>query len=46
MCIRDRGYTAVEIGKILKKNTNTAYTLLNRARQLLKKDLEEVAELE
>lgn len=40
------GYTAVEIGKILKKNTNTVYTLLNRARQLLKKDLEEVAELE
>lgn len=40
------GYTAAEIGKILKKNTNTVYTLLNRARQLLKKDLEEVAELE
>ena len=39
------GYTAAEIGKILKKNTNTVYTLLNRARQLLKKDLEEVAGL-
>ncbi len=40
------GYSAAEIGEILKKNTNTVYTLLNRARQLLKKDLKEVAELE
>lgn len=39
------GYTAAEIGKILKKKPNTVYTLLNRARQLLKKNLEEVAEL-
>lgn len=30
------GYTAPEIGKILGKNTNTVYTLLTRARQLLR----------
>lgn len=30
------GCTAPEIGKILHKNTNTVYTLLNRARGLLR----------
>ena len=30
------GYTAPEIGKILGKNVNTVYTLLTRARQLLR----------
>ena len=30
------GYTAAEIGGILKKNVNTVYTLLARARQQLK----------
>lgn len=30
------GYTAPEIGKILGKNANTVYTLLTRARQLLR----------
>lgn len=40
------GYTAVEIGKILKKNPNTVYTLLTRGRELLRKSLggEEFAE--
>lgn len=33
------GYTAPEIGRILGKNVNTVYTLLGRARQLLKKKL-------
>lgn len=33
------GYTAPEIGKILKKNPNTVYTLLNRARGLLREKL-------
>lgn len=33
------GYSAVEIGGILKKNVNTVYTLLTRARQLLRKKL-------
>lgn len=33
------GYTAPEIGKILKKNTNTVYTLLTRAKALLKEEL-------
>ena len=33
------GYTAVEISKILHKNTNTVYTLLSRAKKLLKKEL-------
>lgn len=36
------GYSAPEIGRILKKNTNTVYTLLARARQLLKTRLEGV----
>ena len=36
------GYTAPEIGRILKKNPNTVYTLLARARQLLKTKLEGV----
>lgn len=35
-------YTAPEIGRILKKNPNTVYTLLARARQLLKTKLEGV----
>ena len=34
------GYTAPEIAKILGKNANTIYTLLNRARQLLREKLE------
>lgn len=34
------GYTASEIGRILRKNTNTVYTLLTRSRQMLKKKLE------
>ena len=38
------GYSAPEIGSILKKNTNTVYTLLARARQLLKTRLEGVIE--
>lgn len=33
------GYSAVEIGKLLNKNTNTVYTLLARAKKLLKKEL-------
>lgn len=33
------GYTALEIGKLLGKNTNTIYTLLTRARQLLREKL-------
>ena len=39
-------YTAPEIGRILKKNVNTVYTLLTRARQTLLKTLggEEFAE--
>ena len=32
-------YTAPEIGKILGKNVNTVYTLLNRARQVLREKL-------
>ena len=32
-------YTAPEIGKILGKNVNTVYTLLNRARQMLREKL-------
>lgn len=35
------GYTAPEIGKILGKNTNTVYTLLNRGRDLLREKLEQ-----
>ena len=30
------GYSAPEIGRLLGKNPNTAYTLLTRARKLLK----------
>ena len=30
------GYSAVEIGKLLNKNVNTVYTLLSRARDLLR----------
>lgn len=37
-------YSAEEIGQILRKNTNTVYTLLNRGRQLLRSSLEEVEE--
>lgn len=33
------GYTAVEISKMLHKNVNTIYTLLSRARTLLKETL-------
>ncbi len=32
-------YTAPEIGKILGKNVNTIYTLLNRAKKILRKKL-------
>ena len=38
------GYTAGEIGRILGKNTNTVYTLLTRAKQMLKTRLEGVTE--
>lgn len=34
------GYTAPEIGKLLGKNVNTVYTLMNRGKMLLKKELE------
>lgn len=33
------GYTAPQIGEILGKNPNTVYTLLNRARKILKEKL-------
>lgn len=33
------GYSAVEIAKILSKNVNTVYTLLSRARLILKEKL-------
>lgn len=33
------GYTAVEISEILKKNVNTIYTLLSRAKKMLKEKL-------
>ena len=33
------GYTAPEIAEILKKNTNTVYTLLSRAKKILKEKL-------
>lgn len=33
------GYTAPQIGQILKKNVNTIYTLLGRAKQALKETL-------
>ncbi len=32
------GYTAPQIGKLLNKNVNTVYTLITRARQLLRND--------
>ena len=34
------GYTAAEIGTILRKRENTVYTLLRRAREQLKQNLE------
>ena len=37
------GYTAPEISKILGKNTNTVYTNLHKAKQLLKELLKEEA---
>ncbi|MGI6011369.1 MAG: RNA polymerase sigma factor [Ruminococcus sp.] len=33
------GYTAPQISRILKKNTNTVYTLLTRSKQMLKEKL-------
>ena len=33
------GYTAPEIARLLKKNTNTIYTLLRRAKEILKVSL-------
>lgn len=33
------GYTAPEIGKILNKNVNTIYTILNRSKKILKDNL-------
>ena len=33
------GYTAPQIGQILKKNVNTIYTLLTRAKQALRETL-------
>ena len=33
------GYTAPQIGQILKKNVNTIYTLLGRAKQALRETL-------
>ena len=33
------GYTAPEIGRILKKNTNTVYSLLTRSKSLLREKL-------
>ena len=33
------GYTAPEIGRLLRKNVNTVYTLLNRSREMLRKTL-------
>ncbi len=35
------GYTAPEIGRILEKNVNTVYTLLNRGKELLREKLEQ-----
>lgn len=37
------GYSAVEIGRLLGKNANTVYTLLSRARTLLRQELGEDA---
>ena len=39
-------YTALEIAQIFHKNVNTVYTLLRRAREQLRKDLEGVMEVE
>lgn len=33
------GYTAPEISRILGKNVNTVYTILNRSKQLLREKL-------
>ncbi len=33
------GYTAPEIGRLLGRNVNTVYTLLNRSRKMLRKTL-------
>ena len=33
------GYTALEIGRLLKKNVNTVYTLMTRSRHLLREKL-------
>ena len=38
------GYSAAEISCILKKKVNTVYTLLTRARQILKNELEGVVD--
>ena len=38
------GYSAEEIGGILGKKTNTVYTLLARARQMLRVKLEGVTD--
>lgn len=35
------GYTAPEIGKLLRKNVNTVYTLLNRGKSLLREVLKD-----
>ena len=40
------GYRAEEIGRLLGKKANTVYTLLTRARQLLKEKLEGVMDIE
>ena len=40
------GYSSEEISRILKKNVNTVYTLLTRARKILKKELEGVTDIE
>lgn len=40
------GYSSEEISRILKKNVNTVYTLLTRARKILKKVLEGVTDIE
>lgn len=40
------GYSAEEISRILKKNVNTVYTLLTRARKILKKELGGVTDIE
>ena len=40
------GYSAEEISRILKKNVDTVYTLLTRARKILKKELEGVTDIE